>query len=562
MALSDVLANIAYRAGKKPSAKALRNGVPRSNEFKRIERLPRRQWEDDPQLDELNRLLQVTYGREESTMPLWRTQVAALRDLVEQGGLLAPIPVGGGKAFVSILAPVVYGARGPVRRPVLFVPPKLRRQTNEEVIPLLTKHWHLHDDFLVLGSNYLSLAQNADMLWVRRPSMIIIDEGHEWKNLQAARVRRLKRYLKAYPHTVVVILSGTIARKSIRDYAHLSEWALHEGSPVPRNESEIETWSRCLDPGIDEYDRLDGGALLRFCEEGENAREGFRRRLVETPGVVAGPERALDVSLFLDERKVEVPDAIIEALQRIEDTWETPGGEQIAEAAGLWRAARQLACGFYYKWDPLPPRPWLEARREWKQFVRHTLRYNRRGLDSELQVWNDCKRMKVQPSPWLIWKQIKDTFDPNSVAVWVDDFLVDDAGQWLVEHPTGIVWTEHVAFGERFENYHGGGTELIGVTGPIVASVRAHGEGKNLQDRWDSNLVVSCPSAAKTVQQLLGRTHREGQLSDVVSADFYFHTQVLRDSWNTAVEQAVYLEQTTGNRQKILYADKGFKWRN
>lgn len=563
MALSDKLADLAYSLGAKPSAKALAYGVPRSNEFKRIERLPRRTWEDDQQLDELGRLFEVHYGRAESPMSLWRTQIAALRDLVEQSGLIGPIPVGGGKAFVSVLAPVVYGARTPVERPVLFVPPKLRRQTVEEVVPLLAEHWHLHDDLLVLGSNYLSLAQNADMLWVRRPGMIIIDEGHEWKNLQAARVRRLKRYLKAYPETVVVILSGTIARKSIRDYAHLADWALGPGSPVPRNEHEIETWSRCLDPGIEEYDRLAGGALLRFCEEGENAREGFRRRLVETPGVVAGPERALDVSLFIDERKVVVPDTVVEALEKLTRTWETPGGEQITEAPQLWFAARQLSCGFYYKLDPPPPKAWAEARREWKQYVRHTLRYNKRGLDSELQVWNECLHTKAAPSVWENWVAIKDTFEPNSVAVWIDDFLVKDAQTWLANNPTGIVWTEHVAFGEQFNDlYYGGGTELIGVDGPICASVRAHGEGKNLQDRWDKNLVVSCPSAAKTIQQLLGRTHREGQASDVVSADLYFHTQVLRDAWDTAVEQAIYLEETTGNRQKILYADKGFKWRN
>ena len=174
MAMSDVIANAQYLLGVRPNANALSRGVPRTNEFKRIAKLPRRVWENDDSLDELGRLMGVVYGREESPMSLWRTQVAALRDIVEQGGLLAPIPVGGGKAFVSVLASVIYASE-PVRRPVLFVPPRLRHQTLNEVIPLLEKHWHLHDELLVLGSNFLSLAQNAHFLDVRRPTMIIID---------------------------------------------------------------------------------------------------------------------------------------------------------------------------------------------------------------------------------------------------------------------------------------------------------------------------------------------------------------------------------------------------
>ena len=122
------------------------------------------------------------------------------------------------------------------------------------------------------------------------------------------------------------------------------------------------------------------------------------------------------------------------------------------------------------------------------------------------------------------------------------------------------MWTEHVAFGEQFgANYYGAGTELTNVEGPVVLSVKAHGEGKNLQ-RWSRNLAVSCPSSGKAWQQLLGRTHREGQEADAVTADIYFHTQVLRDAWDTAVEDAHYLQDTTANRQKILYANRGFEW--
>lgn len=561
MALSDVIANAQYRLGVKPGARALSRGVPRTSEFRRIKALPRRTWEDDPTLDELGRLLEVTYGRDPCGLPLWRTQTAALRDVVEQGGLIGPIPVGGGKAFVSILAPVVYGARLRVERPVLFVPPRLRRQTVDEVIPLLAEHWHLHDDLLVLGSNFLSLAQNAHFLDVRRPGMIVIDEVHEWKNKNAARVRRLGRYVKANPECVIILLSGTITRKSVKDYGHLADWALGEGSPLPRDWRQLETWSCALDPGVADQDALAAGALEDFCEDGDNVRQGFRRRLVQTPGVVAGPERELGVALYIDERRVDVPDEVFRAIEELQRKWETPGGEQISEAAHLWAAARQLSCGFYYKWDPPPPRPWAAARREWKHYVREVLRHNRRGLDSELQVWNECER-ETKPSVWKAWHDVKDTFKPNSVPVWISDFLVDDVLDWVKED--GIVWTEHVAFGERVSDvtwvsYYGAGTELTDVNGPVVLSIQAHGEGKNLQ-RWSRNLIVSCPSSGKAWQQLLGRTHREGQEADAVTADVYFHTQVLRDAWDSAVEDAYYLQDTTANRQKILYANRGFEW--
>ena len=296
---------------------------------------------------------------------------------------------------------------------------------------------------------------------------------------------------------------------------------------------------------------------MQFCEEGENARQGFRRRLVETPGVVAGAERELGVSLYLSERKIDVPIEVIRAIEELERKWETPGGEQISEASQLWKAVRQLACGFYYKWDPAPPKAWLEARREWKQYVRKTIRYNRRGLDSELQVWNECAGADLSPSVWENWRDVKNTFKPNVVPVWISDYLVDDVNRWLADHPFGVVWTEHVAFGKRFEDYYGAGSELPKDQRPIVASIAAHGEGKNMQ-AWCDNLIVSCPSSGKTLQQLLGRMHREGQLADEVTGDFYFHTQVLRDAWDTAIEDAHYLQDTTGNRQKILYANKEF----
>ena len=145
--------------------------------------------------------------------------------------------------------------------------------------------------------------------------------------------------------------------------------------------------------------------------------------------------------------------------------------------------------------------------------------------------------------------------------MWVDDFMVMDAVAWARVSP-GIIWFDHVAFGHRVAElgrfpYYGGGNEasraILGEYGKrtIVASIAAHGTGKNLQV-FNRNLITTMPANDGVMEQLVGRTHRQGQLKDV-TVDFYSHTKEEIDALVSARSQADYVRQTTGALHKLTY---------
>lgn len=537
-------------------------GVARTSEAIRIALLPRRDWTTTA--DELADLLTEELKTPEGQMSLWPVQAAALAEIVDCKGLFAPIAVGKGKALVSLLAPVLLGAK----RPLLIVPAQLREQTRLNVIPEMSKHWKLHSNQVVIGYSEFSTASKADLLEKLSPDVIVLDEAHYLKNAAAARTRRFKRYISKNPETRVVALSGTMTRRSLRDYWALLLWTLGKNAPLPRHWRELQDWADALDDGVDFDSRLAPGVLgsSLFCEPGESARDGFRRRLVQSPGVIATSDEELGTSLRIRELIAKPPIEVEAALARLRNTWETPNGDPIVEAVDLWRHARELALGFWYRWDPPPPKDWLAARKAWKRFVRDTITRSRK-LDSELQVWNQCQvENELAPQVWQDWHEIKDSFEPNPIADWISDFALDAVTNWVDQVGEALIWVEHIAFGEALSKattlpYFGAGSQaavdLLDARGPLILSIAAHSEGKNLQ-RYSKNLVTSPPSSGKRWEQLLGRTHRPGQLADEVEVDIFLFAEEQKESLKKAMSEAVYIQETIGARQKLLYADRSF----
>lgn len=539
-----------------------RRGVAASGEFRRVQALPRRDW-NDATLPELTGLLTEHLRKPGGDMELWPVQAAALREIHDYKGAFLPVGVGRGKALISILAPVVLDAK----RPLLFVPADLREQTNVKVLPEMDRHWRLHEGLRVIGYSELSLAKNKDMLEELKPDLIILDECHCVKNRTAGRTRRLVRYMKAHPEVAVVAMSGTVSNRSLRDYWHIAHWALKDILlPMPLKYREMEDWSLALDEKVEVEKRIAPGALAQFAGKTpsdcsvEEARRGYRDRLTATPGVVATGEDVLGTSLRIFKVKLALPPTVYAALSTLQVSWTTPNGDLVAEAVDLWRHARELALGFYYKWKEQPPPGWMDARREWKKFVRDTLKHSS-DLDTELQVWTACANGKLPQATWQAWQEVKDEFTPETEPCWLDDFALRYAKQWAEKHD-GIVWVEHVAVGERLDAmglpYYGAGkrasADILDARGPIAASITAHGRGKNLH-QWCENLVTAPPSSGKTWEQMLGRTHRVGQEADEVKFEVFQHWDGLQESFQQACDDARYLEDTLGGAQKLNYAD-------
>lgn len=541
-----------------------------SSDFRRIEALPRRVWEQAIDLPELTRLLTEHLRPAEGGKPcgrcgpspdncptnLWPTQAAALREAHDVRGLFGGIAVGEGKAMISLLAPTVMEAQ----RPLLLMPASVRQQTLDEVLPKLRRHgWKLHPRLEIRSYTELSLAKNKDLLDELQPDLIIADEAHELRGRSSARTKRVARYMKARPYTMMVILSGSPTDRSLRDYWHLIAWALKPDlMPLPNQWPELVEWADALDVDVPEDERLPPGALSRLCNGSETAVAAYRRRLTESRGVLCTSEVALGIPLTLRKAGPVIPPHVGKIIASARELWEDPNGDPVVDAKDLWRVMRQLALGFWLRWDPPAPPAWLFARKEWKRYVRERLRHNRKGLDSELQVENEAKGMSPQPEQYRAWAAVRKDYEIQTKAVWLDDFAVSAAVAWA-RQTDGIVWTEHVEFGERAAKlsglpYFGGGDERVRThRGPCFASVQAHGTGKNLQ-QWHCNLVVAPMPSASRWQQLLGRTHRRGQQASEVTADVWQHVPELVDSFKDAMARARWTEESHGQRQRLCYA--------
>ncbi len=163
------------------------------------------------------------------------------------------------------------------------------------------------------------------------------------------------------------------------------------------------------------------------------------------------------------------------------------------------------------------------------------------------------------------WLRVRETFKPNQVAVWIDDTVLNLAKKWLDEH-NGIVWCEHVAFGKRLSElsgrpYYGqggmcGDKPIEDERGPCIASIAANSEGRNLQ-HYSEGLIVSVSPDAAGMEQMLGRMHRDGQLADEVTFEILLPCKEAFACWSKLLQRARYIEESTAQSQKVLFADLG-----
>jgi len=83
--------------------------------------------------------------------------------------------------------------------------------------------------------------------------------------------------------------------------------------------------------------------------------------------------------------------------------------------------------------------------------------------------------------------------------------------------------------------------------------MKAHGTGKNLQ-KWSENLLTYFPSNGSILEQLIGRTHRPGQEADEVNVMYFNQHRSVNKQIDKALEISRYIQDTQGNRMKILSA--------
>ena len=546
--------------------------VKLNDEVRRIERLPRRSMVDiaESLADELTELLR----RDGGSMRLRPIQAVSLYELGEIGGLFGLLRVGAGKTLISMLAPVVSFAE----RPLLLIPASLKQKTERD-FALLSRHWEEPPYIRIMSYEMLGRAQSAETLEKYEPDQIIADEAHRLKNRQAACTRRVRRYMNAHPETIFVAMSGTMTKRSLLDYAHILKWCLPPvDAPLPRWYADLELWADALDERKGQIRRADPGALRVFCNDAElemwdsdvrtAARRGFRRRLIDTPGIVATQETPIDASLILTSVEPKV-DACVEAsFETLRRSFKTPDEWPIADGLAMFRHARELALGFYYVWNPRPPKWWLVARTEWCAYVRKVLKHSKR-LDTEKQVRDWVRQAAPDDGIEVLedWLEVRDEFKPNTEPRWISDCVVKFCADWARKN-NGIVWVEHTCFGERLAELSG--LPFYGRKGldrnkrfiedhphgkPMIASIASNSTGRNLQHGWHKSLISSMPPNGLQNEQLLGRVHRDLQKADEVFFDVVVTCPEHVGAFWQAVRDCHFVHDTTGSPQKMLDAN-------
>lgn len=594
-------------------------------------------------------------------------QCQAVMEFDALGGVLCPMGVGSGKTLVTqMIAERVYRAQEPLRSgrgrrriTLLVVTPSTYVQFMETNIPWARRRISLTTPFFGLGgmssanrlayarsrrkgcyvipNSLLSVKDTSAMLADLDPDCVILDEAHNCANASAARTRRLVAAMDiSSPEGAdwcpqFVALSGTITKKSIRDYHKFLRWALHDKMPLPVSKQLASDWAAVLDAGSDGMTNVTNTGPIKpivswarthFPEtdfgtgmETEDLRAAYQKRLSSSPGVVSSGDSAIGTSLIIENVPIKGYEdrpgfeRLKCLLDDIENAWLTPNGDEIECAIHTWKWLYELTAGFYNEltWptsEQVAERRQIgatEAETAVKRALEHhaahevyakALRtwlgdHQIAGCDTPFLVGQEMHRNAdtvVGPHLYGLWRAAKDLQTPDMVeresrAVRVCDFRVRGTVDWVKDLLKGggrgaILWCYHKELARWLRDEllaegidplycPAGENDRISAVGDpdrggkgdriVVASIRGHGEGKNLQ-AFEHNRVVQWPRAAHVSEQLLGRTHRRGQMADELhvstghTLDFDFML------FAACVSDALYVHATTGNQQKLVYA--------
>jgi hypothetical protein len=276
--------------------------------------------------------------------------------------------------------------------------------------------------------------------------------------------------------------------------------------------------------------------------------------------------------------ELPIPDDIQDALNVLRSDMRRPDGEELIDNMAVAKCAKELACGFHYRWiyPKKEPRPlidrWFAARKDWNSELRDFLADRKEHLDSEKLATDAAKRYHGDlpdegpswgASAWPAWRDVQDLVQPATDAVRLNPYLAQDAADWGLQN-RGIIWYAHCELGEWISELsglplHGGGPDarakILAETGErsIVASIKSHGRGRNgLQFRFSNQLIASPPSSATAWEQLFGRLHRAGQTAATIYAAYNAHTEEFQKAYAQSIRRATYVEGHWGQEQKLL----------
>lgn len=344
-------------------------------------------------------------------------------------------------------------------------------------------------------------------------------------------------------------------------------------------------------------------------------RKAYRLRLTSTPGVVATGDMEIGVSLTLNNQPVPKYRShpgwlLLEKLMKeVDELWRTPSGDEIEEGFHKWRYQYELTTGFYYRlrWphtDELERKGLSEheamvyleraqehheAQQNYHRRLRRWLDYSGRpGLDTPLLVGASMSRHganDVGHELYDFWRPMKDLefagmperisepvrvcdYKIQHTVTWAEQLMRttkgeqgaliwlhhDEPGRWLAgaleEAGLPVLWcpSESIRPGSNAAILDPENAKRI-----VVANMGGHATGKNLQ-HFQHQLFLQFPRKADLLEQALGRTHRNGQQADELEPVTINTTDFDHQNMWACLIDSLYIHQTTGARQKAIYA--------
>jgi predicted DNA binding CopG/RHH family protein len=517
------------------------------------------------------------FKTKDGVMVLRPLQNKAIQTCVDAEGGVLLLGCGVGKTLISFLLPVAMQSK----KTLLLLPAALVDKTKVE-FDSYAANFNIEMP-MILSYERLSRRSAQSYLATKRPDLIIADEAHHLKSIDSTRTGRLGKYLVDNPDCKFVVMSGTLFNKSVADFAHLSDWALEEDSPVPSNHRDTELFDLVLKGEANGYQYQQFEPMMTW---GNSARSAVYNRLNSAKGVVLTTDEAVPASLRLIKLIGEVPDELQKAINKCFESGvmsDVLKGmdldfdvNAINASQHLWddtdqfalRALGQMLSGCLYYWDwpnNEPDDEWLLARKEWRRTVRIIREMDIEEFDSPHIIETDFHKLPQDivdafSKNHLRWQAVKHRAVPPRETVWVSDYLIEYVANWVSEQTIPyIIWVDSVELGNRLRDYlnipyYGAGSALPTDAEPCIMSIRSHGTGKNLQ-AWSVNLVCSAIADPSTWEQMVARTHRNGQLADEVLV-YVFNHSIFGSSFGNAYRQAKVVSETTGQPQRIIYADK------
>lgn len=350
----------------------------------------------------------------------------------------------------------------------------------------------------------------------------------------------------------------------------------------------------------------------RFPDSVAGFREAYQKRLTTCPGVVCSSGHDLPYSLYIKNDPVDNPeqyegwDRLKFLVHQLENEWLTPNGDEIEEAMHLFRWKYWIEGAGFYSERYWPDIEWMMERGKYtsakhaedvldksQQYHANHMNYMRdlrawikdrarTGLDTPMLIGNEMHRNgaeKVGEALYASWKAWKDSdfegrIERNKRAVRVCGFKIEKGVQWAKDLPKsegGIIWYDNAEMGEwvcerlqeeGVDYWHGkAGKKYNEVLNDrqfckgkvLVLSINAHFQGKNLQ--FDRNqFYLQWPRSAKTAEQAIGRQHRGELEYDEVYVTTCLTTEFDKVLFGATLNDAAYVHQSVGNKQKVIYA--------